>query len=145
MKKKVIIYTFFITVVIIIMQYHAIANNPPEKPSIEGPNIARIGKICQFTLYSEDPECDKVGFNICGWGDDSLCNYSIGLFPSGEKVSISHKWGEAGSYTLRLCAVDCYGACSEFATYNIKIVKTRLDIVINHILEQCPLLQKLIR
>ena len=125
MKRKIII-VYFVIALFVIVQFNVIANNPPEKPTIIGPKIARINKICNFSVVSNDPECDNIGYGICSWGDGSRCNYSIGLFPSGEEINIEHIWNEKGTYQITICAIDCHGACSDFTEYEIRITKNKL-------------------
>ena len=125
MKSKIIV-AYFVIALFILMQFNVIANDPPEKPKITGPKTARINKICSFSIVSNDPECDNIGYGICGWGDGSNCNYSLGLFPSGEEINIEHMWKEDGTYLIKICAIDCHGACSDFTEYEIQIIKNKI-------------------
>jgi len=111
-------------------------NNPPEKPTINGPTSGEAGKSYTYTAVSTDPDGDKI-FYCFNWGDgNEVCTE---LYPSGQQVSVSHTWENKGDYTITVKATDEHGAESEPATLKVsmpilKIFKGNIWILFEEIL-----------
>ncbi len=88
-------------------------NHAPEMP-IEpyGPVNGRAGKEYTYSSTTTDIDTDNM-FYVFDWGDGTY-NFSE-WHESGETVSMSHRWSERGSYSIRVKAVDNFGAESEWS------------------------------
>ena len=123
--------------------------NPPDEPTITGPNSGKPGTSYTYTFTSVDPYGDDIAEYIVNWGhgqDETL----TGPFPSGSPATASHTWNLKGTYTIKAKAVDIYGDESGWGTFTVTIPR---DKAINKPLLQflqChpylfPLLQKLLQ
>jgi pyrrolidone-carboxylate peptidase len=125
------------------IEYLSCADNPPEKPTIRGPTVGKIGNIYDYTFSADDPENDEIFYYIT-WGDTQQEKW-IGPYESGEKVIISHLWDKSGIYRIRVFAMDICGAISEPETIEVIMLK---DKTVTHpiflILEKFPLIEKLL-
>ncbi|MBC7128140.1 MAG: PKD domain-containing protein [Thermoplasmatales archaeon] len=96
----------------------AIANNPPEKPTINGPSSGEAGKEYTFTAVANDPDGDKI-FYCFDWGDgNEFCTQYVN---SGQQVEAKHTWQEKGTYVVTVTATDEHGAKSEPATLQVSM------------------------
>ena len=100
-----------------------IANNPPNKPTIDGPTHGKAGAKYEYIISSVDPDDDNVTFRIY-WGDDSGIT-SIGPYSSGEEVTVNHTWSKQGTYTIKAKAKDIHDAESELATLKVIMPKNK--------------------
>lgn len=94
-------------------------NNPPEKPAKpSGPKVVRVGKEYTYSTSTVDPEGDQIYYQW-GWGCDEFgnCDYSgwIGPYDSGEIVTMSHTWYEAGFRFVEVRAKDVYIALGDWS------------------------------
>ncbi|MCK4415778.1 MAG: Zn-dependent exopeptidase M28, partial [Thermoplasmatales archaeon] len=83
-------------------------NQPPDKPSIDGPTSGKAGEEYDYTVSVVDPNDDVVYYYI-EWGDGNIEEW-IGSYDSGEEVIISHSWDEQKTYTIRAKAKDSHDA-----------------------------------
>jgi hypothetical protein len=106
-----------------------ITNNPPNKPTITGPNIGKPDISYQFTFNAVDIDEDKVKY-IIDWGDT---NSEDTIFvPSGTDVMVSHTWTSGGKYIIKVKAKDEVGLIGQEATQIInmpKIKSINIDII----------------
>lgn len=98
-------------------------NAPPEPPSITGPGRGKIGRAYDYTFHSTDPEGDLIYYFI-DWGDGSDSGW-LGPFASGESITVSHTWGEQGSYHITAKARDQQGVQSPWGTLQISMPRAR--------------------
>jgi hypothetical protein len=107
--------------IIPILSTTAVANQPPETPSITGPSSGKPGVEYDFNFSTIDPDGDDVYYCVswgcCGSGDF----HTYGPFESGVEVTISHSWPEKGDYTIQAYAKDIYDAESGIATLEISM------------------------
>ena len=77
-------------------------NSPPSTPVVNGPATGKPGEEYTCTFSSLDPDGDDIIYCI-DWGDDTgeVC---VGLYPSGEEVSLTHIYEEKGGYTIQVKA-----------------------------------------
>ena len=146
LKGRLVKIILILVAVFTLLQTSAIANLPPDIPTVEGRKIGRVGINYSFTIVSTDPDGDDIGYGFCGqWGEMS-CNVSLGLFESGEEITVECKWDTPGNYTIRVCAIDCYGSCSDFALVEIKMQKNYsiYDIFISELILRFPILEFLL-
>jgi len=88
-------------------------NNPPQTPTITGPDNGQAGTEYTYTFCTTDPDGDDV-FYCIDWDEDSgeIC---IGPHPSGMCVEVSHTWTEQGTYIVKAKARDVHLAESDWA------------------------------
>ena len=80
------------------------SNQPPNKPTIDGPNEGVTGVDYEFTFVSSDPEDDNLYFYI-DWNDGSIEEW-IGPYNSDEAVTIGHTWTEQQTYEIKAKTKD---------------------------------------
>ena len=73
MKRKIIILGICMMLAIPVLNAAAALNEPPDKPTIEGPSSGNAGIEYEFKFCSEDPDEDDIYYCI-DWGDSS--NYT---------------------------------------------------------------------
>ena len=105
-----------------------IDTQPPEQPSISGPQQGKINTAHTYTLSTSDPNDDMISYYV-DWGDDTTSGW-IGPYTSGETISIDHEWERDGSYTIQVKAKDTYGVESPWGMLEVNMPK-------NKILSQC--------
>jgi outer membrane protein assembly factor BamB len=121
-----------------------IDNEPPLKPTVDGPTrgIPRINY--KFTATTMDPDGDNVSY-FFDWGDDENSGWT-GFVPSGTSINRKHTWYDWGTYTVKVKAQDEYGADSQWAT--LKVNPPRNRAIVNSLflwfLERFPILSRLL-
>ncbi len=119
MKKGIVMFAaLFLVLTAVQITPAKTLNNPPEKPTINGPTSGEAGKSYTYTAVSTDPDGDKI-FYCFNWGDgNEICT---DLYPSGQQASASHTWESKGDYTITVKATDEHGAESEPATLKVSM------------------------
>lgn len=84
------------------------SNSAPNKPSISGPAIGRIGRSYSFSATTTDPNGDQLSYWF-DWADGTNSGW-IGPYDSGQIASMSHIWNTQGSYSIKVKAKDASGA-----------------------------------
>ena len=120
-------------------------NNPPEKPSINGPSTGQKDTEYEYTFSTLDPDGDDLYYYI-EWGDDKIEEW-IGPYDTGENLMVSHIWDEEDIYIIRVKVKDEFGAESDWATLEISVPKIKgINLIFLRFLDQypnlLPLLQK---
>jgi len=87
--------------------------NTPSKPS--GPTSLYEGESGTYTTSTTDPDGDQVQYRF-DWNADGSHDYSSwsNLVPSGQSVSMSHSWDNAGTYVVKAQARDEHGKTSDY-------------------------------
>ncbi len=98
-------------------------DEPPNAPHIVGPTRGKAGKETTYTFQTVDPEGHDVYYNI-SWGDGN--NDFVGPYQSGKEITVNHTWTEKGNYTIRVQAVDTYGAESEWSELSITMPRNKV-------------------
>ncbi len=125
-----------------------VENQPPEKPTITGPNTGKVGIPLEFTFVSTDPEGHDVYYMII-WGDGHIEDY-VGPYVSGEEATFSHTYSSAGDFNIIAKAQDQYGAKSPQNNFQLTITKNKavtnplLLRLLEKIMDQLPILRYLI-
>jgi hypothetical protein len=92
-----------------------ITNDPPSKPKNPfGPNVTTTNEAAWFSTNSSDPDDHFIKY---GWdwdGDDVVDEWTT-FYPSAQVINCSHKWSFAGTYNVKVKAMDEYGAQSDFS------------------------------
>jgi hypothetical protein len=97
-----------------------IENQIPTKPDIKGPTWGLGGKKYDFTFVSIDPEGYDIYYKV-DWDDNSNTGW-IGLYNSGEIITLNHSWNKKGEYLIKAWAKDKSDDESVQATFRIKIL-----------------------
>jgi hypothetical protein len=98
-------------------------NDPPNKPTIDGPKHARAGVEYDYTFTATDPENDDLEYYI-SWGDGEIEDW-FGPFESGEEVIRSHSWVEQDVYRIKSKVRDVYGDESEWGYLQVTMQKNK--------------------
>jgi hypothetical protein len=108
-------------------------NDPPTKPTIDGPTSGSEGTHYIYYFKSTDPEERAVSFYI-EWGDGTNYGWTTPT-DSGRQISMSHSWPTSGTYTLRAKAKDQDGIESDWATMSVTMPKGKIKQNLNHLLQ----------
>jgi C1A family cysteine protease len=98
-------------------------NHPPKTPTLTGRKNGANGTSYRYTISTTDPDGDDVQYYL-NWGDDYWFGGAlgwIGPFPSGDKITLQKTWPVKGNYTIRVKAMDHYGAKSDWKTLPVKM------------------------
>jgi len=93
-------------------------NNQPITPQIDGPKTGKQNIEYNFTLFSTDPDNDKIQY-VINWGDDQT--NETDFFANGTMYTEKHKWTSPGVYKIRIYAIDINSAESGLAETSILI------------------------
>ncbi|MFX1555243.1 MAG: PKD domain-containing protein [Promethearchaeota archaeon] len=108
----------------IFYKYKSGGNEPPNKPTINGPTSGKAGTSYDYTLTSTDPDGDQVSYYI-KWDDESITDWTAFQDSGPPGYSESHVWHDQGTYTIEAKAKDIYGAESDWATLDVTMPKTK--------------------
>lgn len=100
-------------------------NDPPDAPSINGPNSGKPGEEYEFTFVTNDPEENDVCYYI-DWGDSTITDWT-NYVESGFEISLNHTWEEKGNFSIKAKAKDILDAESDWAEININIPKNKVS------------------
>ena len=89
-------------------------NLPPNAPTISGPDSAQVNESVTFTASATDPDGDNVAIRF-DWGDGNISSWSS-YVSSGQSVSMSHTYTNAGTYYVKAQARDVNGALSGWSS-----------------------------
>ena len=95
-------------------------NLPPETPLINGETSGKPNVEYEYNFTTTDPNNNNVYYYI-NWSDGTPDTY-IGLFASGETATQKHIWIIGGTFTMKAKAVDVYGAESDWATLEVRLL-----------------------
>jgi len=87
-------------------------NDPPNSPiPPSGPTSGRRMMTYKYATSANDPDGDPVKY-VFDWGDKTTSWTGLDFIDSGKNESVSHKWGQAGTYQIKAMALDDKGATS---------------------------------
>jgi len=120
------------------------ANNPPNKPIIQGFQYPEPNYPYKYRFQTTDPEENPIWFYI-DWGDGTNIGW-LGPYHSGKEISIYHEWPDEKPYLLRAKAKDVFNEESEWTLYYINKARTKevFDCQFLWFFKQFPLLNRLI-
>lgn len=83
-------------------------NNPPAAPAKPtGPVSCITGESHSYSTLATDPDSDQIQYTF-DWGDGSP-TADTSFVNSGTSASLSHKWSTAGTYNVKVKAMDAGG------------------------------------
>jgi outer membrane protein assembly factor BamB len=117
-----------------------VTNNPPNKPTIDGPTYGHFFVYYEYTFSATDPEGTPVWYYI-DWDGPHGDTGWIGPSASGGEVVAGHWWGR-GVYTIRCKAKDPYGEEGPWGTLKIRMPRSKMvtNSFFLKLLEKLPLL-----
>lgn len=103
------------------------SSEPNSAPSIPSctvePASATVSSSFTFTAQSSDPEGDTLKYEF-NWGEGGVSNRpATGYVQSGTSQSVSKSWSAAGTYTVKVKAVDSKGSASAEADCSVNVTK----------------------
>ena len=122
-------------------------NQPPEKPTIDGPRVFKVGESGNYTynFFSTDSDNDSLFYDI-DWFDGTV--EKIGPYESGEVISLNITIDAAKKGTFNIFRVKArdYYQDSEWETLEISVPKSHFTHLwwLNSLLDRFPLLQRLL-
>jgi len=117
---------------------------PPNAPTITGPDRGKPGDNIEYKFNAVDPNGDKVKY-IIDWGDNTT--ETTALNPSGADMIVPHTWSEKSDYTIKVHAQDANGLNGPESTKTITMPKNRAitwNYLLMKVLERFPLLKKIL-
>lgn len=103
--------------------FNALDPNAPSAPVIDGPTNKKYNKNYNYSFISTSP-LDKDIYYYIQWGDGSTKNW-IGPYASGETVTLSHKWSEEGTYTIKSRAKDTDNLWGPWGVLKVTMTKNK--------------------
>ena len=102
-----------------------IDNEPPLKPTVDGPTrgIPRINY--KFTAVATDPDGDNVSY-FFDWGDGDESGWTD-FVPSGTSIAKKHTWYDWDTYTVKVKAQDKYGADSQWTILEVNLPRNKVS------------------
>jgi len=100
-----------------------VENEPPEEPDIQGPSVAKVKRLLEFTFTASDFEDHDIYFFI-SWGDGKIISWE-GPYSANEAAIFSHSYSETGEYTISARAMDQYGEKGLQSSFKLKISNNR--------------------
>ncbi|MBN1860025.1 MAG: PQQ-binding-like beta-propeller repeat protein [Candidatus Thermoplasmatota archaeon] len=91
-------------------------NQPPEKPTINGPTEAKKRTSVTYVFQANDTDNTPISYYV-DWGDDT--NEQTIDYMQGYAVSLKHTWTKKGTYTIKAKAIDSFGLESDWATLTV--------------------------
>jgi len=91
-------------------------NQPPEKPTIDGPLQAKIRTSVTYVFQANDTDNTPISYYV-DWGDGT--NEQTMDYMPGFAVSLKHTWTYKGTYTIRAKAIDTFGLESDWRTLTV--------------------------
>ncbi|HEC80948.1 MAG TPA: PKD domain-containing protein, partial [Thermoplasmatales archaeon] len=106
-----------------------IVNEPPETPTLSGPDFGFTDTSYTFHARSVDPYNDSIYYKF-DWGDGSNTSW-LGPAYSGNYYGASHVWRNPGVYEVKVKAKDVYGLESEWSPVSSIEVVDKLVVNVN--------------
>ena len=91
-------------------------NQPPEKPTIDGPAQAKIRTSVTYIFQANDTDNTPISYYV-DWGDGA--NEQTMDYMPGFAVSLKYTWTYKGTYTIRAKAIDTFGLESDWGTLTV--------------------------
>jgi hypothetical protein len=88
-------------------------NNPPNKPTISGPNSGKIGEFYPYEVSTIEPD-DEMIYYCIDWGDGDVMEEGTPRCP-GDIYTYMNSWSEEGEYSIKVKTKDISGLESEWS------------------------------
>jgi hypothetical protein len=98
------------------------SNDPPSKPTIDGPPNGKKGIAYDYNFSAIDPDGDDIFYSVY-WGD--MWPEWLGPYNSGEIITLNHTWIEKAEYLICVTAKDVYDFKSDVTSLEVTIPKNK--------------------
>jgi hypothetical protein len=102
-----------------------VENEPPNKPTINGPTSGKAGTFYTYKFTSTDLDGDQVSYYI-RWGDGDITDWTTFQASGPPGYSEDHAWDIKDTYTIEVKAKDIYGAESDWATLDVTMPRNKI-------------------
>ena len=118
-------------------------NPPPTKPDFDIPSRWPVGVELCINISSIDINNDTILY-VIDWGDGTIDETD--LYESGKRVEVCHTYEKKGFFTIKIMAIDEYGAESDWSVFMIEIPRNRavFNRIIFKFLFNCLIIEKLL-
>jgi len=99
-------------------------NEPPDMPTIIGPDEGSIKEYYEFKIFTDDPDNNPIAYYV-DWGD-GLKIWTMEYDP-GRVIKRIHGWNKQGNYTIKVKARDTFGAESDWAYFEVTMPAIKQD------------------
>ena len=129
-----------------VWQFTTSNNNPPNAPTINGPNKGEPEISYEYSFSSIDPDGHDIAEYTVDWGDNTGEETISGPFASGKEVTANHSWDSKDTYIIKAKAKDINGAESDWSELKVTIPrsKTIYYSLFYRFLELFPMLERLL-
>jgi hypothetical protein len=100
------------------------SNLPPFTPTITGPTKLKPNRNYDFTFSTTDPDGDDI-FYYVDWGDGTFTDWTASTGP----LTLTHKWTEKDTFTIKCKAKDIYDAESDWGTLDVSTPRSRISML----------------
>ena len=109
------------------------AGSPPATPTLTCTSNGTPGQSLSFTVTSTDPDADtlRYGFDWTNAGSVNEWAPATGYVSSGSTQNVSHAWGSAGTYTVKVLAEDVGGNRSGWASCPVTVATAPVTLSCN--------------
>ena len=127
---------------------HAIGKlgpNAPSAPVIDGPTTGKSETEYNYTFSATSPIGNDLYYWV-EWGDNSGTEW-IGLYASGEEITLSHDWWGKGTWTIKARCKDTYNLWGPWGEFDVDItIRSRAlqNTLILRLLKNYPLLKEVL-
>jgi hypothetical protein len=123
-----VILPLFLMIIFSVIMNAAQQQEAPSTPIIDGPCEAKLEVVCNYTVWSIDPQGDDLYYTV-RYSDDPTAIINIGPFASGVNITISHCWCDeyqtTNPFYLKVKAIDEQGHESDWARFNTNITNNK--------------------
>ena len=125
------------------LEFHGnnIPNLPPTPPLIIGTASGKPGESYVYSIVSNDPEGSELYYFV-DWDDENNSGWR-GPYDSGKVATISHTWGEKGTYEVKAKAKDILGEESPWGYLEVTMPMNQQMWFLRWF-ERFPILQKIL-
>jgi len=103
-------------------EHHAYEIEPPVAPGIDGPTSGEPGTPYTYTITN--PGVNDAYFFI-NWDDGTPVDYTELTTPAGTTTA-SHTWTAEGAYTIKVRAMNRWGAISEWTEFTVTMPRNKI-------------------
>jgi len=121
------------------------SNEPPNKPTINGPTSGKTGISYDYTFSATDPDGNHIYLYI-DWDDGEIEEW-IGPCTSDEQIIRSHIWMDKGTYIIKAKAKDPYGEEGLWGTLTVSMPRNKMvsyNLLFLRFLDSFPILERLL-
>jgi len=96
-------------------------NTEPNAPEINGPSGGVTGEELTYNFSTQDAEGDNVSYWV-DWNDTTTPEWT-GPFAHDEEITLTHTWGENGTYLIKAKVKDIFNEESDWEVFEVTIIE----------------------